>query len=180
MTLWLARHAQVMVEPGMCYGVLDLASEPLANRQAANALAGELPVGIAIRCSPRLRCRELALAVRSLRADLPEAVIDPQLAEMDFGCWEGMRWSDIGKEAVDAWTTDFWTHRFGGHQSVAEFMTMVSDAWQAHLLRQRDAVWITHAGVIRACELLRQGKQGPLQAHEWVGTEVPMGACLRM
>ncbi len=180
MTLWLARHAKVMAEPGLCYGALELGSEPAATQVAASALAQELPLGIALRCSPRVRCRELAAALRSVRADLPEAVIDARLAEMDFGHWEGKRWSDIGKDAVDAWTADFWAHRFGGKQSVAEFMAGVSEAWKEHLQRQQDELWITHAGVIRGCDLLRRGFWGPVQSHEWVGPEVPTGAWLRL
>jgi alpha-ribazole phosphatase len=179
-TLWLARHAQVLAEPGLCYGVLELGSDPSATLAAATALAGELPVGIRLRCSPRVRCRELVVALRNLRVDLPAEVVDPRLAEMDFGRWEGQRWSEIGKEAVDAWTADFWTHRFGGQQSVAEFMAVVSAAWQEHLQRAQDEVWITHAGVIRACDLLNRGIHGPLQSHEWVGTEVPMGKWLQL
>lgn len=180
MTLWLARHAQVLAEPGLCYGALELGSEPAATLAAARALALELPLGITVRCSPRVRCRELVVALRSLRADLPEEIVDSRIAEMDFGCWEGTRWSDIGKEAVDAWTADFWVHQFGGKQSVAEFMAGVSEAWKEQVQRQQDEVWITHAGVIRACDLLNRGVSGPLQSHEWVGPEVAPGAFLRL
>lgn len=180
MTLWLVRHAKVLAEPGVCYGALELESDPAATRAAAAALAGELPLGIPLRCSPRQRCRALAVALRSVRADLPVEVVDPRLAEMDFGVWEGQPWSAIGKEVVDAWTADFWGHRFGGQQSVAEFMAQVSGAWQEHHQRQEDAVWITHAGVIRGCELLSRGLGGALQSHEWTGTEVPTGAWLRL
>lgn len=180
MTLWLARHAQVIAAPGLCYGALELASDSAATQAAATQLAAVLPAGVAVRCSPRQRCRDLAAALGALRADLPAPLEDTRLAEMDFGQWEGQLWSHIGKDAVDAWTADFWAHRFGGRQSVQEFMAGVEAAWQEQVALAGDAVWITHAGVIRACSLLQQGKRGPLQSHEWVGPEVPMGQVLRM
>jgi alpha-ribazole phosphatase len=180
MTVWLARHAQVIAAPGLCYGALELASDSAATQVAAVQLAAVLPEGALVRCSPRQRCRDLAAALGALRVDLPAPQEDARLAEMDFGQWEGQLWSHIGKDAVDAWTADFWVHRFGGRQSVQEFMAGVEEAWQEQAALAGDAVWITHAGVIRACSLLHQGKTGPLQAHEWVGPDVAMGGLIQL
>ena len=132
MTLWVVRHAQPRVAPGICYGALDLPAEPEATARAAEALAQELPLGAEVHVSVLQRCELLAQCLRGLRPDLifkPE----PRLVEMHFGQHEGVAWADIRKEAVDAWTADFWHHRFGGQESLAEFMGRVGAVWDACL-----------------------------------------------
>ena len=54
-------------------------------------------------CSPLRRCLQLAQGLRALRPDLAFRQ-DDRLAEMDFGDWEGWRWSDRPQAALDAWT----------------------------------------------------------------------------
>ena len=139
---------------GTCYGILDIAADATATQAAAKALAQTLPQGVQGVCSPLQRCRQLAAELLLLRPDL-SFTTDARLAEMDFGCWEGVAWSAIDKSAVDAWTADFAHHRFGGKQSVSEFMQQVASAWDAAQQSGKDNLWITHAGVIRACSLLR-------------------------
>lgn len=169
MTLWVVRHAQPLVAPGICYGALDLPAEPEATTRAANTLAQELPPGAEVHVSVLQRCELLAQCLRGLRPDLtfkPE----PRLVEMHFGMFEGVAWADIAKEAMDAWTDDFWAHRFGGQESVAEFMARVAQVWDACLPARaagQAQVWITHAGVARAASLLARGQRHIQTAAQW-------------
>jgi len=169
MTLWVVRHAQPRVATGICYGALDVPAEPEATQTAARALAQVLPQAAQVQVSVLQRCELLAQYLRGLRPDLtfkPE----PRLVEMHFGMYEGVAWVDIGKEAMDAWTADFWAHRFGGQESVAEFMGRVAEVWDAGLPARaagQAQVWITHAGVARAVHLLAQGQRSVLQAAQW-------------
>lgn len=167
MKLWLVRHAQVMLPPGICYGATDVAADAAATQAAAQALAEELPLGLPLRVSPLQRCEQLAQALQGLRPDLATKTTDSGLAEMDFGDWEGRAWSAIPQSALDAWVADFARHRFGGRDSVAEVMQRVALAWDATLQAGQDAAWITHAGVIRAASLLHQGIRQVHRADQW-------------
>ena len=89
---------------------------------------------------------------------------------MNFGAFEGQRWDSISAQAYDAWMADFWQHRFGGVESVAEFMTRVALAWDEALPGRaacKPQVWITHAGVIRAASLIAKGLREIHDAALW-------------
>lgn len=166
MKLWLVRHARPLVEEGCCYGASDVAADPQGTLAAAQALALELPTGLAVRCSPLRRCRQLAQALEALRPELA-ARADPRLAEMDFGRWEGRPWAAIGQHEFDAWTADFAGHRCGGGESVAQLMARVGAALADARGAGRDVLWVTHGGVVRAARLLAAGIAVPRQADEW-------------
>ncbi len=174
--LWLVRHARPQVEPGVCYGALDLVADPDHTREAAQALALQLPRGAPVSCSPLQRCEHLMAALCGLRADLTFKT-DPRLAEMDFGDWEGRRWHDIGRAALDAWTADFAQHRPGGGESVVQFMQRVGVAFDEARAGRQPHIWITHAGVIRAARLLAGGVRTVDQASQWPVDGTDFGQC---
>jgi alpha-ribazole phosphatase len=181
MKLWLARHAAPLVEPGVCYGTSDVAADALATRQAAQALAVLLPIGLTVRCSPLRRCRQLAHALRALRPDLVPCE-DPRLAEMDFGCWEGRPWREVAQHEYDEWTADFSGYRCGGGENVAALMARVAQVLDDTRGEGRDALWITHGGVVRAVRLLVAGVALPARADEWPREPLAFGqaVCLGM
>ena len=166
MTLWLVRHAQPLVAPGVCYGALDVLADADATAQAARALAGVLPPNLFVQVSPLQRCEQLAEVLRGLRPDLAYTQ-DARLVEMDFGQWEGQRWDAIPRAELDGWTAAFDTWRCGGAESVGHFMQRVGAVWDETLARQQTTVWITHAGVIRAATLLAQGQRHIHCADQW-------------
>ncbi|GAC1525300.1 MAG: alpha-ribazole phosphatase [Ramlibacter sp.] len=179
MKLWLVRHAQPLVEPGVCYGALDLTANLAATQEAAAALAARLPVDVPVLCSPLKRCTQLASALNGLRPDLRWRV-DARLREMNFGCWEGLRWSEIAQEEFVPWMADFHAYRFGGSESVGELMDRVAQAL-SEVSQDEDRVWITHAGVIRAATLLTRGIARLRAPDQWPSQTVPPGSarCLR-
>lgn len=162
-TLWLARHARPLIADGICYGQLDVAADTAATLAAARALAAALPLGINVSVSPLQRCRQLADSLQALRSDLRFGC-DARLQEMHFGAWENTPWSGIPKEALDAWTADFGDHRFGGVESANEVLARVAAAWSEE---PGPRLWITHAGVIRAVQLLAQGIVKVQRADQW-------------
>lgn len=166
MKLWLVRHAQPLIAPGLCYGATDVPADEAATLQAAHTLAGFLPQGVSMATSPLQRCERLAHVLQGLRPDLV-CKTDARLAEMDFGCWEQQRWDAIPQADYDRWTSDFGQHRFGGKESVADVMRRVGAAWDESQRQGQNAVWITHAGVIRAASLLSRGVRGVTQATDW-------------
>ena len=148
-------------------------------RSCATQLAASLPLNgsrnghpqVSLRTSPLQRCELLTHYLCGLRPDLIP-IFDPNLAEMNFGSWEGQRWDAIGEAAVAQWTEQFATHRPGGGESVQDFMKRVEAAMDR--LRSppqpdmaHHAIWITHAGVIRAATLIAGGVRTISRADQW-------------
>ncbi len=183
MNLWLVRHAQPLIDASTCYGQLDMAADAEATAECAARLAAQLPAGLRVASSPLQRCEQLAHALHALRPDLAYKT-DIRLQEMDFGRWEGCTWQDIPHAELEAWTGDF-AHYQAGHdgESVTAFMARVGAAFdgltspsqtltpalsrRAREPAESGVVWITHAGVIRAVELLAQGVRHIARADQW-------------
>jgi alpha-ribazole phosphatase len=166
MPLWLVRHAQPLVEAGVCYGATDMPADAGATAAACAALAPQLPQGAQLWCSPRRRCMQLADALLHARTDL-NLQTDERLVEMDFGCWEGVRWDAIPKAEIDAWTAQFWHGSFGGRDTVSALMARVGAAWVDAQRSVGPVVWVTHAGVVRAATLLARGVTTVHRADHW-------------
>lgn len=176
-TLWLVRHATPLVEPGTCYGSLDLAADAADTEAAAGTLIGTLPPHAALVSSPLQRCRQLASALVRRRAE-KSVRLDPRLAEMHFGTWEGRPWHAIGATALDAWTADFAHHAPGGGETAQGFIERVVAAMGD--LPRGDTVWVTHAGVIRAAGLIASGRHRITSAADWPRQTIAFGSCLRL
>ena len=175
MKLWLVRHAEVELAAGVCYGCSEVRAQPAATRRAAQRLVRQLPLGTGVQVSPLQRCELLAQELKALRPDLNLAT-DARLRELDFGAWEGRAWADIARIEFDAWLADFAHARPGGDgECVAELMARVASAWDAWRASGRDAVWITHAGVIRAARLLERGLRQPARAADWPAEVLAFG-----
>lgn len=166
MKLWLVRHAQPLIGSGVCYGALDMAADAEATLAAAHKVAAALPAGVVLLASPLQRCQKLASELCRLRPDL-SLQIEPDLAEMNFGAWEGQRWDAIPKAAFDAWRADFGAHLFGGQESVQMLMQRVGRVWDQTRLQGQNTVWVSHAGVIRVAALLAQGVRQLHGADQW-------------
>lgn len=145
------RHGEVAGRPHVFRGSSD---EPLTGkgrRQVLNvAEALEAPIRIA--ASPRLRC--LAVAAEFAAAcGLPLETL-PDLAEMDFGGWEGLSILEVAAAYPDAYEA-FRTHAdhaaAPGGESIDVFRRRVLTAWEAWLADGQGGhrLLITHAGVMR-------------------------------
>lgn len=174
MNLWLLRHAQVDLPSGLCYGMTDAPALAGATAGAAFDLAQVLPARPALLWMSGLqRTHQLTHALRAHRPDLPEPLIDTRLNEMDFGQWEQQPWDSIPRDAFDAWMADFALHPFGGRESTQSVIDRVAAALEdtrAALAQVggSHAVWVTHAGVIRAAQFLQlHGHRVVAGAHEW-------------
>ena len=167
MKLWIVRHAKPLIDSGVCYGALDVAADATHTSQAARTLAQTLPVHCKVRVSPLQRCKQLADALSGIRPEL-KSQTDMRLREMDFGAWEGVAWDAIPLVAMQAWTDDFGAHRFGGVESANEVLARVASLWdEAQQQPEENQVWITHAGVARAVQLLSQGIRSVDTAIQW-------------
>ena len=147
MGLTLLRHTTPTVEPGTCYGRLDLdLAASFADEFAA--VASSLPNVDHIVSSPLKRCRRLADFLAD-RYEVPKT-FDERLQEMHFGAWEGKLWRDIPRAELDAWAADFMHARPHGGESVADLRERTAAAIrELQIMRGRTLV-VTHAGVIKA------------------------------
>ena len=173
MTFWLVRHAQPLIARGICYGQLNMPADAEATRACAAELAKVLPVGTTVFSSPLQRCGQLTHVLIGLRPDLAFK-IDPKLQEMHFGNWEGRAWTNIAKSELDDWTANFAHYSAGnvggggggGGESVSQFMARVATAFDA-IDPAQNTLWITHAGVIRATQLIASGVRHITRADQW-------------
>ena len=163
MKLWLLRHAPVDLPAGLCYGASDVPAHAALTLQAAQAAAQWLPVGLPVWVSALGRAQALAQALQQLRPDLGAPNTDPRLNEMDFGHWELQPWDAVPRSAFDDWMADFAHHRFGSAESTQQVIDRVAQALHAVRATQApEAVWVTHAGVIRAAQFVAaHGAESP-------------------
>jgi alpha-ribazole phosphatase len=150
MQLYLVRHPPPNHIDGLCYGRLDVTVEPRALIDAADSVLTHIPpqmlAGAHVYSSPSSRCQALARHLAAPR----EPILAEDLAEMNFGHWEGVAWDAIPRDQMDAWTADVWGYQPGGGESA----NMVEIRWLRWLDRTRRTdigavVAVTHAGVIR-------------------------------
>jgi len=179
MKLLLVRHARTTAIDGYCYGRTDVSVLPEVTRAVAESVAPLLPEGVPLTCSPLSRCSDLARTITELRPDLRVLQTDPRIAEMDLGDWETQLWSAIDPAELDAWTRDFAETRAGrSGESTRQFLLRVGEAFDAWKAGGRDAVWVTHAGVIRAAWLLRDGIRAIERSEQWPAQPIAFGECV--
>lgn len=158
MQLYLVRHPQPRVAPGICYGRLDLPLAAPAAQAAARVrqqLPSARPADLPCWTSPAQRCRELATALH------PAPQSDARLWEMHFGDWEGKSWEEIGASALDAWAAD--PAGFvppggeSGYQLQARALAFVQELQQRGI---GTALLVAHAGILRALSAYQQQLPG--------------------
>lgn len=89
--------------------------------------------------------------------------IAPELAEMDFGAWDGNAWSSIPQADVDAWCADFLHHAPGQGECLQRFFDRVA-GWPAP---PGPAIAVGHGGWMLARRWLASGAPRPTRANQW-------------
>ncbi len=147
MRLILVRHPKPLCEKGICYGRLDLECEPGAV-DAAVARLGKLAATARVFSSPARRARDLAARLSA------ETIVDPRLQELDFGDWEGRRWQDLGREAIEEWHTGLPDSAPPNGETLSAMAARCAD-WLASLDRgSKPILAVTHAGPIRVIQAM--------------------------
>ncbi|SDH86989.1 histidine phosphatase family protein [Roseospirillum parvum] len=152
--LWLVRHAPVAgADAGRINGQRDVPCDT-TDRLALFALAGALPRGARVLCSPLTRCKAtLAAAIDSgFRPDGPET-LEPDLMEQDFGAWAGKSWAELTDHplARRMWAEPATTRPPDG-ESFADQVARVGPLLERIVADTPggDVVLVCHAGTIRA------------------------------
>ena len=151
---FLIRHTRVAIPQGLCYGRTDVPLAASFETEAAVVRASLPWVPLAVWSSPATRCRELAT-----RLTEGAVRIEPRLAELDMGEWDGRRWEELSGPVHEAWKADPWRTRPPGGESAGDLVARVG-ALRAEVMAARPErlLLVTHAGVIRAWRSIGEGR----------------------
>ncbi|CUW37205.1 putative phosphoglycerate mutase family protein [Magnetospirillum sp. XM-1] len=151
---WLLRHAPVPCPHGRITGRLDVACDT-SEDEVFRSLARTLPVNPVLVESGLIRCRQTAGALEAAGLLLPPPMVEPDLAEQDFGRWQGRSWMEL-EAAKDPDLAGFWANPAAtappGGESFAAMIGRVQGALEQITAAQagRDILAVVHAGTVRA------------------------------
>lgn len=169
MELYLIRHPLPDVEPGVCYGQLDVGiAEPTA--PIGERLRPMLPEHYELYASPLSRARLLAEEFGPPR-------LDERLKEISFGEWEGKPFGSLG-ELLSLWADDPLGFKAPDGESVREMAARVHH-WMDEVLTPSQAsaiVVVAHGGPLRAIA----GRLLGVPAKRWLGLDFACGALTRL
>lgn len=154
MEVYLIRHPKPLVEKGICYGQTDLDLAP-GWQDAVAGVQALVPPLERIYTSPLKRC---LLAAAHLAQKEP--LVDPDLAELNFGQWEGKPWSQLPEEEVRPWSEDLLHKAPPGGESGMDLARRRRRFVDRLKAADEDTVIFTHTGWIRT--LLADLLQSPL------------------
>lgn len=151
---WWLRHAPVPDSEARISGQLDLPCDTSDQTWFA-ALAQRLPRNPVLVDSGMIRCRQTVGGLEAAGMALPPALVEPALAEQNFGRWQGRSWNVLAA-ARDPDLPAFWqapaTALPPGGESFAAVVVRVAAVIE-RLTRDhtgRDILAVAHAGTIRA------------------------------
>ncbi len=150
---WWIRHAPAINPAGTIYGQGDVPSDT-DDPPTYAALARLLPANAVLITSHLQRTHQTAAAIAAAGLAMPEALIERDLAEQNFGDWQGKKRAEIF-DAMDRhhpfWLTAATTKPPGGESfadvaaRVARVINRVTES-----LGGKNIIAVAHGGTIRA------------------------------
>ncbi len=152
---WWVRHAPVVGYEGRIYGASDVPAD-VSDAEGFRALAARLPAGAVWVTSHLSRARDTAAAIVAAGLEAPEALVEPDLREQDFGAWQGRTYAELEADLRLLDNHKFWLsaadHRPPDGESFLEVLervrAVIERMTEAH--KGRDIVAVAHGGTIRA------------------------------
>jgi probable phosphoglycerate mutase len=132
--IFLIRHGQTDFNAeGRLQGRLDSRLTELGMEQARRMGEQLLPhvqghPDVRVICSPSLRTRQTAQIVCESLGFAGEIAIEPRVAEVDVGAWEGFNYADMAREAPGVFGVPGWLCRGPGGESYEVLATRLQ-AW---------------------------------------------------
>ncbi|MGE6359886.1 histidine phosphatase family protein [Psychrobacter glacincola] len=163
------RHPKPMNTEGICIGQTDVGVDKRKLKRLANKIERfvrlhQLPKTIWV--SPLQRSLKVGqiLAQRGF-----ECRVAPELAEINFGEWDGCRWAQITKQEIDEWCHNF-AHFSPSHGESLQQLFERVEGWLVKVsTEQKDSpvLVIGHAGWINAAKIIAADQEVPKTAAEW-------------
>ncbi len=150
---WWVRHAPVAGNGGRINGQNDVPCDT-SDTRAFQALAAALPGDAVWVTSHLARAVDTARAITAAGVRARRSIVERDLAEQNFGRWQGLRWEDV--EAGDDPTYEaFWRspalNAPPGGESFADLARRVAAVMRRLTAEHAgaDIVAVTHGGTIR-------------------------------
>lgn len=164
-TLYFVRHGETDWNKAQRYqGQRDIPLNDTGRAQAADngrrlqAVIGGVAAGLDFVASPLLRTREtMEIAREAMGLTREPYRLDPRLAEISYGHWEGHLWSElpaIDPEGFAARQANFWGWQPRGGESYAMLSDRIA-GWLESV--DQTAVVVAHGGVMRVLRGLVEG-----------------------
>ena len=153
------RHPTPDIQPGICYGQLDMDIAQIGHGQIEQALR-DTPSVTRIISSPALRCQKLALQLAEREGLQPS--FDERLWEMNMGDWEGIAWKDIDRAISQHWLKDAYNNSTPNGECFRDVELRVSQCITEIISGSNDTAHdqiaiICHASPIRATQMAWEG-----------------------
>lgn len=184
-TLYLLRHGEtVWNRERRLQGRADspLTERGIAQvRAMADRLAAELASAPPSRlvCSPLGRARQsAAIVAERLGRPATHLEVEPRLAEIAFGHWDGLTWEEIQRDHSEEQrrrAADRWNVAVGGGESFAQATERVRP-WLLSLEADRTVVAVCHGALGRVI----RGLYGRLPPTETLALDEPQDAFFRL
>ncbi len=178
----LVRHGPVAVEPGLCYGRLDVdpACRPAGVVERVTAgLAGQ-PF-TCLWTSPSRRCRLVAEMIGQAFGRAPR--VDGRLQELDFGRWEGRSWSGLPRAELDAWAANIEDGSPPDGETGACLVERVTAFRRTLATMSGPHVIVSHGGPLKVLSAVLRGRAADLLAPtaalgsvEFIRLQAPRGS----
>ena len=166
LVIWRHPRPAARRTAGRCIGRTDVPADPRKARRLARRIARwarrQQWSNRTIWTSPLARA---AIIGRLLRRQGWRHCIDPRLAEVDFGRWDGRCWDDIPRAEVDVWSRDLLHHRPGDGEAVIALAMRIRAYCEDRQGQDGATVVVGHGGWIRLARALAE--QEPIDARNW-------------
>lgn len=176
MILFLCRHVQVENPLNLCYGQSEIPlKEPIAHHtlQALSEFRKSFQ-GITY-CSGLSRTYNLAQ-----KLEFKNLILDNRLNEIHFGKWEGLPWSEIPSQELDAWMYNYKYQRPPDGENYIDLQKRIHAFYQDKidpLMDQDQNVFIlTHSGPI-LCFL---SYFLDISLYSLISRKIPFGSILKI
>lgn len=169
MILYIWRHPKPMNTEGICMGQTDISVDKRKLKRLANKIERfvrlhHLPKTIWVSPLQRsLKVGEL-LAQRGFQYQ-----IAPELAEINFGAWDGKFWAQIEKQHIDQWCNNFADYAPDNGESLQQLFNRAESWLEKIAVEQKGypVLAIGHAGWINAAKMIAADQEVPKTAAEW-------------
>ena len=153
MKIVLIRHPEPLIAPGVCYGRLDLALNPVG-LEKASMIAGDPSLADVTRIwtSPSQRCQIVADILSDTLQIVPQ--VDSRLQEFDFGEWEKKPWDEVPRLALDKWAADPVAFHAPGGETGQALIDRVTAFHRDLVEANEDCAVVSHGGPLKVLTAL--------------------------